>query len=205
MYPLGNTDFDELVKRFKPQPYIQLATTFRAAGFEAAARRTLTRLERNKTRYSDIRSFLRLWRWMLDVLMRYGYSPFRPVLILLTWAAVSAAVFHNAHEQKQIVATRENRSSDAYDQKQIVASRENQSSPTASNQDPDPITAFNAIVYAVDTLVPIVDLNQKKNWTFKSLSASDILLIFNTFFGWLMTTVFAAGVAGLLRTEKTEK
>jgi hypothetical protein len=205
LYPLGNTDFDELVKRFKPQPYIQLATTFRAAGFEAAARRTLTRLERNKTRYSDIRSFLRLWRWMLDVLMRYGYSPFRPVLILLTWAAVSAAVFHNAHEQKQIVATRENRSSDAYDQKQIVASRENQSSPTASNQDPDPITAFNAIVYAVDTLVPIVDLNQKKNWTFKSLSASDILLIFNTFFGWLMTTVFAAGVAGLLRTEKTEK
>ena len=47
-------------------------------------------------------------------------------------------------------------------QGQIVATRENQSDPTAPNQ--NPITAFNAIVYAVDTLVPIVDLNQKKEF-----------------------------------------
>jgi hypothetical protein len=87
---------------------------------------------------------------------------------------------------------------------------------------------FNAIVYAVDTLVPIVDLGQKKNWTVTTLSSiSDdpnervtyweeffriwqtfpnqfiaLLLIFNTFFGWFMTTLFAAGVSGLLRTAR---
>jgi hypothetical protein len=30
------------------------------------------------------------------------------------------------------------------------------------------------------------------------------LLVFNTFFGWLMTTLFAAGVSGLLQTGKDE-
>jgi hypothetical protein len=90
---------------------------------------------------------------------------------------------------------------------------------------PRPRIAFNAIIYSIDTLVPIVDLNQKKNWTIASLSSHarepagffgwrgemrsvwrtlpnrllGNLLIFNTFFGWLMTTFIAAGVSGLLR------
>jgi hypothetical protein len=29
-------------------------------------------------------------------------------------------------------------------------------------------------------------------------------LVFNTFFGWLMTTLFAAGVSGLLQAGKDE-
>jgi hypothetical protein len=215
LWALGNlrsSPFDELVKQFSPQPYIQLAKTFRAAGYESSAKAVLTRLERNRTRYSDIGFFFRLWRWLLDVLLRYGYSPFRPVLILIAWALFSAVVFQTA-----------------YDQNQIIAARVNQASPITSDPNPRPGTAFNALVYAVDTLVPIVDLNQKKNWTVKRLNAPPIdavgqsrgwletikvvwrsrpewgpglLLIFNTFFGWLMTTLFAAGVTGLLRTGK---
>src|SRR5262249_334445 len=171
------------------------------AGYENSAKVVLTRLERNRTRYSDIKFFFRLWRWLLDLFLRYGYSPFRPVLILIAWAVVSAVVFQMA-----------------YDRNQIIAGRDNQ-----------PIPTFNALVYAVDTLVPIVDLNQKKSWTIKSLGVPPInaagqgtgwletikvvwrsrpdwgpglLLIFNIFFGWLMTTLFAAGVTGLLRTGK---
>ena len=61
---------------------------------------------------------------------------------------------------------------------------------------------FRAPVYAVDTLVPIVDLQQKKNWLLKTPNWKlESLLIFNTFFGWLMTTLFAAGVTGLLRRD----
>jgi hypothetical protein len=33
-----------------------------------------------------------------------------------------------------------------------------------------PRIQFNAAVFAVDTLVPIVDLNQKKNWVVDPLS-----------------------------------
>jgi hypothetical protein len=187
---LRPTPFSYLVKEFSPQPYIQLSKMFRAAGYENSAKVVLTRLERNRTRYSDIKFFFRLWRWLLDLFLRYGYSPFRPVLILIAWAVVSAVVFQMA-----------------YDRNQIIAGRDNQ-----------PIPTFNALVYAVDTLVPIVDLNQKKSWTIKSLGVPPInaagqgrgwsetikvvwrsrpdwgpglLLIFNIFFGWLMTTLFA--------------
>jgi len=55
---------------------------------------------------------------------------------------------------------------------------------------------FNPLVYAIDTLVPLVDLNQKKNFEFTRPSG---LLIFNSFFGWAMTTFLAAGVSGLAK------
>ena len=71
---LRPSPFDNLVKQFSPQPYIQLARIFHAAGYETSSKAVLTRLERNRTRYSDIGFFFRLWRWLLDVLLRYGYS-----------------------------------------------------------------------------------------------------------------------------------
>jgi hypothetical protein len=204
---------DDLTKRFQPQPYIQLAKTIRAAGYESAARKVLTRLERNRTRYSDIGPIRRSWRWLTDAVLRYGYSPFRPVAYLLIWAAVSALVFQKAYEDNL-----------------FVPGKDNEISSAASPATVSPRVGFDALVYAVDTLVPIVDLNQKKNWIVSSAGAQNrppgerqgwcdaiedvwrtrpgwnagSLLIFNTFFGWLLTTLFAAGVTGLLRTGKEE-
>jgi hypothetical protein len=213
--PKGGTGkyppLDGLVQKFKPQPYIQLAKTFRAAGYEAAARAVLVGLERNRTRYTDITFFQIIWRWLLDGVLRYGYSPFRPVVILLFWAAVSAMVFQSA-----------------YDRNLLVASSANQIRQSNSSVGAYPRVSFNSSVFAVDSLVPIVDLNQKKNWTVQKLSSAadqptgngrkwwelaetvwrtipdsgpGVLLIFNTFFGWMLTTLFAAGVSGLLRKE----
>ena len=199
-------------KQFRPQPYIQLAATFRAAGYETAAQDVLVRLEKNRTLYGNVGRLHKLWRkYVLDGFLRYGYAPLRPIIIILIWALVSAVLF-------QI----------GYDSNQIVAASDNQESAQASFLPKHARIPFNAIVFAVDTLVPIVDLNQKKNWTVATLSSfSDdpdkrlsyweefgkvletfpnncfaLLLIFNTFFGWFMTTLFAAGVSGLLRTAK---
>jgi hypothetical protein len=129
----------------------------------------------------------------------------------LIWALVSAYLF-------QI----------GYDENQIVATKANQESADASFLPKRAPVPFNAIVYAIDTLVLIVDFNQKKNLTVTALNSFSgepnkrlthwgelcrvlltfpsrcfgLLLIFNTFFGWFMTTLFAAGVSGLLRTAK---
>jgi hypothetical protein len=130
------------VKLFKPQPYIQLARVFHAAGFEAAAQRVYVRLERNMTRYSDIGFFRRFWRYLLDGTLRYGHRPFRPVAIILVWAVICSGFF-------QI----------GYDLSEIVPSKDNQVSAAASYLPPHPRIPFNAFVYSVDTLVPIVDLN----------------------------------------------
>jgi hypothetical protein len=174
------------IRRFKPQPYIQLAKTFRNAGYEPAANDVLVGLERNRTHYSDFGVLRQLGRRVLDWGLLYGFSPFRPVLFLAIWVLLSSAIFCVAFEQGRIISTT------------------------------TPPSAFEPILYSVDTLVPIVDFNQKKNWTIESTAWPEAghawpalpdwlapsLLVFNTFFGWLMTTLFAAGISGLLRTGK---
>jgi hypothetical protein len=134
--------------------------------------------------------------------LRYGFAPYRPVLILGLWALVSAAIFANAYYEQTIVRVE---------------------SGSASKS----TILFNSILFAVDTLVPIVDFNQKivvptsqaepnfpigpnaDWWTaivsaWKALPNTCVrwLIVFNTFFGWTMTTLFAASVTGLLRRAK---
>jgi hypothetical protein len=193
---------DEAIRRFKPQPYMQLARVARQAGHEAAANRIFVQLERNRTRYSNFGRVRQLARHILDGVLTYGFAKFRPVWILLAWAVFSAFCFEVAYQRGAIVAS-------------------------SSDQ---PRVTFNALVYAIDTLVPIVDLNQKKNWIVEPLSAESrilhiagpmgcqwrgvvcqfpdwgpgLLVFFNTFFGWVMTTFFAAGITGLLRTGRED-
>jgi hypothetical protein len=210
---------DSAVKRFKPQPYVQLAKTFRDAAYDDAATQVLVRLKRNETRYSDGGFFYQFWRYLLDIFLCYGYEPFRPVLFVLAWSVVSAYMFQVGYDGHQIVASADNLEKSA-------VTKSGATGPAAGNPDPTPRVAFNAIVYALDTLVPIVDLNQKKNWIVSPTRSATqdpvpglgvreeiervwqaspkcglgLLYIFNTFFGWLMTTLFAAGVTGLLVT-----
>lgn len=141
-----------------------------------------------------------LARHILDAILRYGFSKFRPIWILVVWIIFSAFCFEAAYQDRAIVPS----SSDATR------------------------VRFNALIYAIDTLVPIVDFNQKKNWIIEPLSAqsraahiggstwcdsigvlcqfpdrgASFLVFFNTFFGWVMTTFFAAGISGLLRTSR---
>lgn len=196
----------EATRRFKPQPYLQLAQTYRTAGYRAATRNVLVRLERNETRYSDIRLIVILWRWLLDLTIQYGHALSRPIIILAVWAVVSAAIFEGAAK------------------KLFRSKRIPQLALRAKA-----VWCLNSLIFAIDTLLPIVDFNQKKGWTVNPISSSGAhdpagsigafkafcwvwrqiperwapaLLIFNTFFGWLMTTLFAAGISGLIRTSR---
>jgi hypothetical protein len=213
------------IDRFKPQPYLHLAKSFRNAGYVKAARRVLIQLECNQTRYSDYGLWRVVWRWSLYFLVRYGHALFRPIGILAIWALISATCFEFAYHNNQIVPMKE-----AATSQHQVASNNQVGQPSKQNTTGTDKTrpAFNALIFAVDTLLPIVDLNQKKNWTVDPLSKASVrdnrnediywfeaviwvwravpdfvapaLLIFNTFFGWLMTTLFVAGVTGLMRS-----
>jgi hypothetical protein len=203
-------DITYAAARFRPQPYIQLARTLRAAGYDTAAKDVLVHLERNRTRYSELDYGRQLWRWLLDATLRYGYAPFRPVIILLVWALACSVIFQTAYDNGRIVSIKELQAT---------------SSGQGTSSQRGPSISFAPLIYAIDTLVPIVDLNQKKNWIVNPLSrhqeapelaswasspsrvfdflpqGTGAVIVFNTFFGWLMTTLFAAGISGLLRTR----
>jgi hypothetical protein len=203
--PIGDISSQQAVDRFKPQPYMQLARVLHRFGLDAAAEDVLVHLEQNRTRYSGYGVMWKLWRRCLQLGLRYGYNTKRPVLILAVWAVFSALIFESSYSAGRIVPTASN----------VIAT------PA-----PHPRVQFNALIFAVDTLVPIVSLNQKQNWVVDPLSRNPnegrgrklgffeslyplwrtspdrpaaLLVIFNTFFGWLLTTLFAAGVSGLLR------
>ena len=211
--PRFNHELDQAIRQFKPQPYLQLARACRGAGYEAIANSVLVHYQRNKTRYGDFGVLRQIGRWLVDLFLLYGFSPFRPLVYMAIWAAVSAVFFELAYVDGKILPVK--------DASQFLAS-----SAAARPR-------FNALLYAIDTLVPIVDLNQKKSWAVESIGDPPItlplasssfffpdsivqlwhalpqrgaamLLVFNTFFGWLMTSFLVAGVGGLLRTGREE-
>ena len=197
----------ERMARFTPQPYLALARVFSRASYQGEAEEVLVRLERNRARYSGSGVTGMLWRWVLDGALRHGFSRSRPVWLLLVWAAVSAVCFQAGWQGGRIVPSPSN-------------------APKVEGARPH--VTFNAIVFALDTLVPIVDFNQKKEWMVEPLTRAGcgreegkgvgtvlactwrqwpdrwvaILVLFNTVFGWLMTTLFAAGLSGVLRSPR---
>jgi hypothetical protein len=210
--------FEYAIITFAPQPYVQLARVVRRAGYEAAANDIIVRMERNRTRYSGFGRWRQLGRWVTDVLVRYGFSPLRPVWLLLIWTAISAVFFQYGFANRRIVPTHENL--ELYSERDWKPGNERYE--------------FNPVIYALDTLVPLIDLNQKKNWhveplPYQSNKTKRIglemqrgvsvltavwrlhdslpneplgwLVLFNTFFGWVLTTFLAAGVTGVLRSS----
>lgn len=210
---------DYAILTFAPHPYMQLARVVHRTGYEAVANDIMVRMERNRTRYSGFGFWRQLGRWVSDGLVRYGFSPLRPVWFLLGWTVVSAVVFEYAFANHRMVPTFENL--EKY----------------AVNWTPgEERYGFNPVIYALDTLVPLIDLNQKKNWHVEPLQQIDQrdassraeamrrqptslmsavlrlryslpndpigwLVLFNTFFGWVLTTFLAAGVTGVLRSK----
>lgn len=213
---------DEAIHRFTPQPYLQLAKVVANSGFEAAARKILVRLEYNMTMYGDLNLSSFLSRQILGVLLNYGYAPFRPVRFLVVWFLFSLAVFQHGYDRAEIQPTPQNVTAAA------AACPNSASASCLQAPGADAKVSFNAFVFSLETLVPFIDLDQKKNWTVEPLNrgagggvaagaresglesvmvglyqfpntSTGILLLVNALLGWATVSFTAAAVTGLLR------
>ncbi|MGD0191812.1 MAG: hypothetical protein ABSD74_13820 [Rhizomicrobium sp.] len=145
----------DAVERFKPQPYQQLAKIVGSAGYADAARKILVRVEDNKTIYGDL-GFLRFSaRVIVGFAIQYGLASLRPLWILAAWALISAATFEYEFHQHEIVPTKDNAQAISDCSRTLEAP-----APAA-----DHYVCFNALTFSLETLVPLVDLDQKKNWS----------------------------------------
>jgi hypothetical protein len=67
----------------------------------------------------------------------------------------------------------------------------------------DVSSPFYAWLYSLDTLLPIIDLHQERFWEPKPEGALGLVSFFylrlHITAGWFLSTLFAAGVVGLVR------
>jgi hypothetical protein len=185
---------------FHPQPYEQLARTLRNSGQEAYAKTVGIAKEKMRRKHGGLSRKSQLWSRILYVTIGYGYKPHWA----LAWSAAlvlsASIVFYFGHERDLMIPTSESvTSSAAY---------------KLFRQTPPHYISFSAPIYALDNFLPIVSLRQKENWQpndhagcslpWAGVRCGWLLRLFvwiETLLGWMLTTLWVAGLTGLVRKE----
>jgi len=175
---------------FNPQPYHQLAKALRERGNEADAKKVLIAKERERRVRGNLGTAARWWSWLLGVTIGYGYRPH----YALGWAAVIVAL--------GATLTAGGQTSDLF---------------RDTKTDTAKYSPLNPVVYSLDVFLPVGNLRQEDYWwpdsekrcTALTLSewewpcgaAMRVYLWFHNLAGWVLTTLFAAGLVGLVRKD----
>ncbi|WP_460355129.1 hypothetical protein [Actinoallomurus acanthiterrae] len=91
----GLACLDRAPPGFRPQPYEQLAETYRNVGNDAYARNVL--LAKERRRRAGLPLPVRLWGYLQDFTVGYGYRPWRAALWLGLMLVVGTIAFHVRH------------------------------------------------------------------------------------------------------------
>ncbi|MGA3164726.1 MAG: hypothetical protein ABSF14_01265 [Terriglobia bacterium] len=197
---VGPTDAETRLKwlalqpEFKPQPYSQLAKVLREAGHARGARRVLYEMERRRREAEDRSVFSRLISWAFKTTLGYGYYPQRGAVVGLVFLiAMGWCFFRQGYFAGAVVPT---------DKGAYYWFRDH-------GRPPDHYQRFTAFIYSFENSVPLFNLGQKDLWTPDpsprgSRRWSDFLRGFRwgqIVLGWLLSTLFVAGVTGVVRRE----
>jgi hypothetical protein len=145
----------------QPLPYEQLAAHYAAIGQPAEARRVMYASERIIRR--NMTPLPRVWSFLQDVTIGYGYQPWRAVAWLALLLIAGSITFGLEPPP-----------------------------PFGSGSAPH----FNAVIYTLDLLLPVVDLGQKH--AFDPAGAEQWLSYLLVAAGWVLVTTVAAGAARVL-------
>lgn len=149
---------------FSPEPYEQLATVLRNSGEDDDARRVL--LEKHRRRRETLGVAGKVWGYVQDWAVAYGYRPGRALVwMAVLWAA--GTVYFSSYP------------------------------PTVLSAEERP--HWNAPLYALDLLLPVITLGHKEHWTpagHAQWTAAVLILL-----GWTLATTVAAGATRLLRRQ----
>jgi hypothetical protein len=182
----------ELQDPFTPQPYRQLAKVLHEAGDDSGARRVLFRMECRRTQ-QERSTYARLKGWLLRLTIGYGIYPRRAFGWLVLLWALGWGLFQHGYSSGAMAPT----DKDAY------------CFFGDHGRPPDHYQRFTASVYSLENSLPFVNLGQKDHWTpdpnqqgwWRLASFLRGFRWVQVLLGWLLATLFVAGVTGVVRKE----
>jgi hypothetical protein len=154
---------------YVPQPFEQLAAVYRKGGRDDDARKVI--IAKQRRRRSTLTLPGRLWNLLLYWTIGYGYRTWQAGLWLLGFLLVSWVVFAEAYPAHM----------------------------TATKAPGQALPHFQPFVYALDTLLPVVDLDQQANWIPQGLAQWWAWV--SILAGWLLTTAVVAALTGLIKKD----
>ena len=154
---------------YVPQPYEQLAAVYRKGGRDDDARKVL--IAKQRRRRSTLSLPGRIWNTLLDWTIGYGYRTWQAGLWLLGFLLVGWIVFAEAYPAHM----------------------------TATKSPGQALPHFQPFVYALDTLLPVVDLHQQDNWIPRGLAQWWAWV--SILAGWVLTTAVVAALTGLVKKD----
>ncbi|MEU4160535.1 hypothetical protein [Actinoplanes sp. NPDC026670] len=182
--------------RYDPRAWERLAAVLRTAGDVDGAEAVLVAQHRRARRLRTGRG--RFFDVLQDVTVRYGFRPQRALYLLVALIAAVTAGLSLPGVQAQMRAT---------DQNALVFT------PAGAQPLPDEhlppgacgngkVRCLSPFFYAVDTVVPLIDLHQRSTW-YPVAERDGVLLewLLNlcTILGWIASTVFAVSFTRLGR------
>jgi hypothetical protein len=216
---------------FWPQPYEQLATVFREMGHDEDARSVLIEKERLQRAARRARTENPVWRnvlaakdWMLGITLGYGRQPLLAFVWLALFWLVGVAVFANANA---VGAMKPNspvilRSAEwtacrleTGNQVQLLGTEQPLLGRAAKGQNQlDCFRAqfealsypeFNAWMYSLDTLFPVLEIGQRGYWRPDPAQPWGGMTIgyfyFESVVGWALSLLAVAGFSGLVKSN----
>ncbi|MEV4711274.1 hypothetical protein [Micromonospora sp. NPDC049374] len=159
---------------YTPHPYEQLASHLAAAGQDDDAKQV--RLASIRRSYEASRLLSRAWGKTQDIVVGYGYAPFRALLISLALLASASLWFTFAP---------------------LKCGEPGMASfplcPIKENEHP----TWDAWLYSADLLIPLVNLGHENSWD--PTGASKLVTLVLIVGGWILTTTIVAAAGRSLR------
>ena len=197
---------------FDSGPYEQAARVFRQHGYTSGAEQILIaqrRHARNTTGSSS--TWPRRAALALYAAVGYGYRPWRVLWVLATLLVLVAVSLQVGPWQDTLRAT--NGNGEVYSVRGLVNSSTGQGEPKSRSTTNPPLSdscgngevrCFSPWLYAVDTVIPLISLDQRSTWYVDPhlpggklvqvwLNLADLL-------GWLLSSIFVLSLARLSRS-----
>ena len=180
-------------------PYEQAARVFRQHGYAQGAEHLLIEQRSDARRAEQSRApFRNLLDWVYGWTVGYGYRPSRVLWLLVALLVLVSATLAVPAVQQTMRASDEG----------VVFTVDGPLNPDDDADDIDPcgggrVRCFNPVLYAVDTVIPLIALDQRSTWYPDRFVPGGVIiewyLNLSTVAGWLLSSVFLLSFARLAR------